>query len=75
MSVRGSTDTRERDLLSNIIIMFSGFTFATGAHPISEEVVGFYPLLFPQGKFFVSLISCDYSVHVILSNKILVHIS
>ena len=38
--------------------MFLGFTFSTGAHYISEEVVGFFPLWFPQGKFFVSLVSC-----------------
>ena len=36
--------------------MFSGFTF--GADSIFEEVVGFSPLWFPQGKFFVSLVSC-----------------
>ena len=36
--------------------MFSGFTF--GVDSISEEVVGFSPLWFPQGKFFVSLVSC-----------------
>ena len=35
--------------------MFSGFTF--GADSISEEVVGISPLWFPQGKFFVSLVS------------------
>ena len=38
--------------------MFSGFTF--GADSISEEVAGFSPLWFPQGKFFVSLVSCVY---------------
>ena len=42
--------------------MFSGFTFSIGAHSIYEEVEGFSPLWFPQGKFFV---------HVILSDKIL----
>ena len=35
--------------------MFSGFTF--GADSISKEVAGFSPLWFPQGKFFVSLVS------------------
>ena len=30
--------------------MFSSFTFVIGAHSISEEVVGFSPLWFPQGK-------------------------
>ena len=48
---------QERDYCCReIIFMFSGFTF--GADSISEEVVGFSPLWFPQGKFFVSLISC-----------------
>ena len=60
MSERGSAGTSERDQLSEIILMFSGFTFATGAHSISEEVVGFSLLCFPRGKFFVSLVSCDY---------------
>ena len=35
--------------------MFSGFTF--GVDSISKEVVGFYPLWFPKGKLFVSLVS------------------
>ena len=35
--------------------MFSGFTFSVDS--ISEEVAGFSPLWFPQGKFFVSLVS------------------
>ena len=35
--------------------MFLGFTF--GPNSISEEVAGFSPLWFPQGKFFVSLVS------------------
>ena len=49
--------------------MFSGFTF--GVDSISEEVVGFSPLWFPQGKFFVSLVLClcFIAVHVILSVK------
>ena len=34
--------------------MFSGFTF--GVDSIYEEVVGFYPLWFPKGKFFMSLV-------------------
>ena len=52
--------------------MFLGFTFSIGAHSISEEVAGFSPLWFPQGKFFVSLVII--AVHVILSEKILDHI-
>ena len=50
---------REREVVE-IIFMFSGFTAAIGAHSISEEVAGFSPLWFPRGKFFVSLVSCDY---------------
>ena len=60
MSERGGAGTSERDQLSKIIFMFSGFNFATSAHSISKEVVGFSRLWFPRGKFFVSLISCDY---------------
>ena len=44
----------------DIIFMFLGFTTTIGAHSISEEVVGFSPLWFPRGKFFVSLVSCDF---------------
>ena len=51
--------------------MFSGFTFATGAHSISEEIAGFYPLWFPRGKLFVSLVSFDYCCVFYLSDKIL----
>ena len=47
--------------------MFSSFTF--GVDSISEEVAGFSPLWFPSGKFFVSLVSCVYCYHVILSVK------
>ena len=60
MSERGSAGTSERDQLSKIIFMFLGFSFAIGAHYISEEVAGFSPLWFPQEKLFVSLVSCDY---------------
>ena len=49
-----------------------GFTFAIGAHSISEEVMGFSPLWFPRGKLFVYLVIID--VHVILLDKILDHI-
>ena len=43
-----------------IIFVSLGFTFAIGSHSISEEVAWFSPLCFPQGKLFVSLVSCDY---------------
>ena len=49
--------------------MFSGFTF--GVDSIFEEVARFSPFWFLRGKFFMSLVSCVYVVHVILSNKIL----
>ena len=60
---------RENKLL-DIIFMFLGFTAAIGAHSISEDI-GFFPLWFPRGKFFVFLVSCDYCGNVILSDKIL----
>ena len=75
MSERGSVGTTERDHLSEIIFMFSSFTFAIGAHSISEEVVGFSPLCFPQGKFLCLLSLVIINMHVILSNKILDHIA
>ena len=50
---------REREDVK-IIFMFSGFTTTIGAHSIYEEVAGFSPLWFPQGKLFVSLVSCVY---------------
>ena len=59
--------------MSETIFVLLGFTFSIGAHSISEEVAGFSPLWFPQGKFFVSLVIIV--VHVILSDKILDHIS
>ena len=42
-------------------------SYCFGADSFSKEVVGFSPLWFPQGKLFVSLVSCD--VLVILSVK------
>ena len=57
MSEREVDGIRERDYCcQEIIFMFSGFNF--GADSIYEEVVGFSPLWFPCGKFFVSLVSC-----------------
>ena len=50
---------REREQLSKIIFVPLGFTFAFGAHSISEEVVRFSSLWFPRGKIFVSIVSCD----------------
>ena len=51
--------------------MFSGFTF--GADSIFEEVAGFYPLWFPQEKFFGSLVSCVLLLCMLFSQlKILI---
>ena len=49
---------RERLLLLGDHLTVLGF-YCFGADSISEEVVGFSPLWFPQGKLFVSLVSCD----------------
>ena len=64
MSEREVARTSEREQLSEIIFVSLGFTFGIGAHSISEEVAGFSPLWFPQGKIFVSLVII--AVHVIL---------
>ena len=50
MSERGSAGTSERDHLSEIIFMFSGFTATIGAHSISEEFVGFFLYGFLEDK-------------------------
>ena len=54
--------------------MSLGFTFAIGAHSISEEVAGFSPLWFPRGNSLCLLSLVIIDVHVILSYKILDHI-
>ena len=60
MSEREDAGIRERDnYYQKTIFVFSGFTFAIGAHSISEEVAGFSPLWFPRGKSLVSIVSCD----------------
>ena len=46
-----------------------------GAHSISEEVPGFSPSWFPQGKSLCLLSLAIIVVHVILSDKILDHIA
>ena len=54
------------------MFMFSGVTF--GADSISEEVAWFSPLWFPQGKLFVSLVSCVLLMCMLFSHlKILSH--
>ena len=51
---------REREQPWRSSFLYLGFTAAIGAHSISEEVAGFSPLWFPQGKLFVSLVSYVY---------------
>ena len=51
--------------------MSLGFNVAIGAHSISEEVAGFSPLWFPQGKSLCLLSLVFIVVHVILLDKIL----
>ena len=59
MSEKGealSVRERERLLLSGDHLTVLGF-YLFGVDSISKEVAGFSPLWFPQGKFFVSLVS------------------
>ena len=50
---------RERETEAmEIVFMFARFSTDIRADSISEEVAEFYPLWFPIGKFFVSLVSC-----------------
>ena len=54
MSERGSPHPSEREnncWRSSFLSL--GFTAAIGAHSISEEFAGFYPLWFPRGKLVV----------------------
>ena len=75
MSEKGEALSSEREnKLLEIIFLSLGFTAAIGAHSISEEVVGFSPLWFPQGKSVCLLSLVIINVHVILSDKILDHI-
>ena len=62
---RSCWDKRETTTIGRSSLCFLGFTF--GADSISQEVVGFSPLWFPRGKFFVSLVFI--AVHVIISVK------
>ena len=64
----------EKEQLSEIIFVSLGFTFAIGAHSISEEVAGFSPLCFPEENYLCLLSLVIIVVHVILSDKILDHI-
>ena len=71
MSERGSAGTSERDKLSEIIFMFSGFTAAIGAHSIFEEVAGFFLYGFLEETYLCLLSLVIIVVHLILSYKIL----
>ena len=51
--------------------MFLGFTTTIGAHSISEEVVVFSPLWFPEENSLCPLSLMFIVVHVSLSDKIL----
>ena len=64
-----------REKLSKIIFIILGFTFAIGAHSISEEITGFSPLWFPREKCLCLLSLVLIVVHVILSDKTLDHIA
>ena len=55
---RSSLKCERKNKLWRSSFLFLGFTVANGAHSISEEVVGFSPLWFPRGKFFVSYLLC-----------------
>ena len=55
-------------------LCFLGFAFAIGAHSISEEVAGFYPLWFPEENYLCLFSLVIITVHVILLDKILDHI-
>ena len=75
MSERGEDlSVRERETEDvEIIFILLGFTIAIGAHSISKEDAGFSPLWFPQGKFFVSLVSCVLLLYMLFSQlKILI---
>ena len=61
------SQVREREYLWRSSFLSLGFTAAIGAHAISEEAAGFSPLWFPQGQFFVSLVSCVLLVCMLFS--------
>ena len=61
------TRERETTAVERSSYYFLGFTF--GDDSISEEVVGFSPIWFPQGKICVHCLLCLIVVLVILSVK------
>ena len=68
------SQVREREQLWRSSFLSLGFTDAIGAHSISEEVVGFSPLWFPEENSLCLLSLLIFVVHVILLDKILDHI-
>ena len=68
------TSEREREQLSEIIVVFFGFTFAIGTHSISDEFGGFLLYGFQKENYLCLLSLMIIVVHVILSYKILDHI-
>ena len=74
MSERGEalSSERERTTVEDHLFYLLGFTVAIGAHSISEEVVGFSPLWFPQGKSLCLFSLVIIVVHVVLLDKILI---
>ena len=60
MSERGEAlSVRERETVAVGSASYCFGVLPFCGYSISEEVAGFYPLWFPRGKFFVSLVSCD----------------
>ena len=58
---------REREQLWISYFLSLGFTAAIGAHSLSEQVAGFSPLWFPQGKLYMSLVSYDFLMCMLFS--------
>ena len=60
---------REREQLSEITFVLLGFTFAIGAHSISEEVAGFLLYGFLEENYLCPLSLVFIALHVILLVK------
>ena len=69
------TQVRERTTVGDHIFCLWVLLLPFGAHSISEEVTGFSPLWFPQGKYLCLFSLMIIAVHVILLDKILDHIA
>ena len=77
MSERGEalSSEREREQLWRSSFLSLGFINAIGDHFISEEVTGFLLYGFPGENSLCLLSLVIFDVHVILSDKILYHIT